>query len=123
MANQSTDQDANSVSLRELVERVLQTRYPYDPEAPEEVQVLPGVVPESFPAEIPLPEGCRVVGSVMLRGTMASRTQPWPAPESHPTAADTSGRLNRGIPWMSPRSMGVQYPGITHNRVKDVALS
>jgi hypothetical protein len=61
---QSISQDENSTLLRELAERLLQMRFPGDSETPEETELLPGAVPASLPVEIPLPEGCRVVGSV-----------------------------------------------------------
>jgi hypothetical protein len=64
MANQSLSADEHSASLRELAERLLQMRFPDDPNTPADTRLLVGTLPSALPVEIPLPDGSRVVGSV-----------------------------------------------------------
>jgi hypothetical protein len=64
MANQSLSADENSASLRELAERLLQLRFPDDPNTPGDTRLLVGTLPAALPVEIPLPDGCPIVGSV-----------------------------------------------------------
>lgn len=73
MGKEASEQGANpappedAAALRELAVRLLRARFPGDPEAADEMQLLVGEVPAGLPVELPLPPGSRVVGS-LVRG-------------------------------------------------------
>lgn len=60
-------QPEDAAALRELAVRLLRVRFPGDPEASDETQLLVGELPAGLPLELPLPPGSRVVGS-LVRG-------------------------------------------------------
>src|SRR5581483_9903086 len=59
----NASQTEDAAALRELAVRLLRARFPGDPEAAGEMQLLVGEVPGGLPVELPLPPGSRVVGS------------------------------------------------------------
>ncbi len=54
-------------ALRLLATRMLWSYFPGDLESPEDVRLIVGALPDTLPVDVPLPDGCRVVGS-MVRG-------------------------------------------------------
>lgn len=65
----NASQTEDAAALRELAVRLLRARFPGDPEAAGEMQLLVGEVPGGLPVELPLPPGSRVVGS-FVRGNL-----------------------------------------------------
>jgi hypothetical protein len=65
MAGQSINQDENSTLLQELALRLLRIQMHGDPDAPGDTQLMVGTLPATLPVELPLPDGCRVLGSLV----------------------------------------------------------
>jgi hypothetical protein len=54
----------NIEALRSLALRLLEARFPGDPDTKSKTRLNVGALPATFPTEIPIPDWCRVIGSL-----------------------------------------------------------
>ncbi len=105
-----TNDDA---SLRELALALVAARYPdaTDETSDEGLQLLPGQLPPSFPADFPLPPGSRVVGSlVAARPTVALDTDQ----SAEEVIAFYTERLT-AAGWNAPEGIPPRQGGFVHS--------